>query len=712
MASILAGGQQGHARLPPLRQDLGLYPVPPAEDGSPAWHLHDPAANRYYLLSWPAFEILSRWSLGDPVAILAAVNSETTLALEEDDVASAAQFLERHNLLLAASPQDSLRLAAMARAMKLHWVKWLLHNYLFFRIPLVRPGPFLDRFVGRIGFLLTPAFWWGMGALALITLGMVARQWDEFVHTFSAYEGLERILSFGVALSVAKICHELGHAFVARHHGCKVPTMGIAFLVMWPMLYTDTNEAWKLPSRRARFQIAIAGIATEMLMALLATLAWVFLQDGSARAAAFFLATTSWVLTLSINASPFMRFDGYFLLSDALGLPNLHSRAFAFGRWWLREKLFGLGEPVPEALPAKTRRFMIVFAFATWIYRGILFLSIAYLVYSAFFKALGIVLMLVEVGWFLILPAFSEAEAWWQRRHGMTWNRNTRRMAVILSLLFLWLLLPWQGEVSAPAILAPALEQSLYSPQPALVVDEPAREKQSVKKGDILLRLASPDLDEHLKEARIKEQNRRWRVEQQAFNEQLLAQGDALTRHWEEAQARVAGLMRQEDQLAIRAPFDGEIMARDTELAPGTWVTPQEMLYAVADRSQTRVDAYVGEEDLPRLHIGAEARFLPDAMEFGRRSCIIGDLDRVNVAELPEPALASVHGGPIPVHATQRGALLPAATLYRIRLIQCQPALAPELRLAGTAYLDADGRSRLLSWARQVLRVLIRESGF
>ena len=81
---------------------------------------------------------------------------------------------------------------------------------------------------------------------------------------------------------------------------------------------------------------------------MFATLAWSFLPDGPVRGAAFILATSSWISTLLLNLSPFMRFDGYFVLSDWLEMPNLHGRAFAIARWWLREQLFGLGDPPPE----------------------------------------------------------------------------------------------------------------------------------------------------------------------------------------------------------------------------------------------------------------------------------------------------------------------------------------------------------------------------
>ena len=100
--------------------------------------------------------------------------------------------------------------------------------------------------------------------------------------------------------------------------------MGIAFVVLWPMLYTDTGESWKLRSSRQRLAIASAGILCELSLAGLSTLGWALSDPGPLRNALLYLATTSWVLSLALNASPFMRFDGYFILSDLLDFPNLH----------------------------------------------------------------------------------------------------------------------------------------------------------------------------------------------------------------------------------------------------------------------------------------------------------------------------------------------------------------------------------------------------
>lgn len=713
-----AGAPAQPAALPALREDLSLYPAAPAADGSPAWHLADPAANRFYHLGWAAFEILARWQLGSAEAIVAAVNGETTLHIGLAEVDDIVRFLGQHQLLEASSERDSARFLGQLAARRTGWLSWLVKNYLFFRVPLVQPSRFLDRWVGHLELFWRRPFWLGAALFAMLSLLLVARQWDSFVHSFAGYQGWQMLLSFGVALSFAKVIHELGHAFVARRHGCKVPSMGVAFLVMWPVLYTDTNEAWKLSSARARLQIGVAGMAAELLLAIVATFLWVILPDGGARASVFFLATTSWIVTLGINLSPFMRFDGYFLLSDLLGMPNLHQRAFAVGRWWLREWLFGFGFAAPETLTRGRERLLIGFAFATWLYRLTVFLSIAFLVYHAFFKMLGIVLMIIELGWFIALPMIKEVQAWWTLRARMRWHGRSRRSAVLGLLLLALVALPWQHELDAPAVLMPAREQVMFANVPArvesiaeAVTGEGGAGGPGVRAGQQLMVLQSPDLDFRIRQAQVQEENWRRQLGQQSFNAALLGQGDALRSHWQEAQVQLNGLLEERGRLTVTAPFDGSIVARNLDLAVGGWVAPREGLLVIGDRRSAAVEVFVGEDELGRLHRGGAARFVPEAAEFGRRDCRIASIDPFNVSELDEPALASIYGGRVNVQRDARGALLPVSGIYRVRLDQCSPAVAPALRLRGTAHLAADWQSPLLNWLTHLLRVLLREGG-
>ncbi|SDG43195.1 HlyD family efflux transporter periplasmic adaptor subunit [Paraburkholderia phenazinium] len=700
-------------RLPQLRQELTLTRGAATPDGAPTWMLHDPAGNRFFQIGWPAFEMLSRWALDDPQAIAESINTQTTLKVAVADLEALVKMLRQQNLLVSASASDTGRLAATAAASRLSHAMWLLKHYLMIRVPLWHPMAFLRRFARYAELAYRPAFWIGVALAALLGLALVSRQWDKFVHTFHGYADLRGLLAIGLALAFAKVLHEFGHAFTAYRYGCRVPTMGVALLVMLPVLYTDTTEAWKVPDRVDRLRIGAAGMLSELALAAFATLAWSLLPDGPMRAGAFLLATTTWIGTLTINASPFMRFDGYFLLSDWLDIPNLHDRAFAFGRWRMREWLFGFPDPQPEPCSPGRRRFLIAFSLVTWLYRLVVFFSIALVVYHAFFKALGVMLFCVEFGWFIVRPVVREATTCWRRRHELRWCRQTVRSSALGALLFVFAVLPWHGGVNAPAVFGPLAAQGLYAPEAGYVLAETAlaHDGQRVRAGDVLAVLASPDLEHRLKTAQAEEAQLRWEVQQQSFDPRLLEQGVALTKQWDAARETVAGLEAQVAQLTLRAPFDGTVQT-DEELAPGTWLARGERLFDVIGPVGVKGDAYVGEDDAGRIEPGDTAQFVASVAEMGTLHCRVSAVDRVNVATLDEPALASVYGGPVPAEQ-QPGTkqLVPLVAIYRVRIDQCKGDKTLARQIDGTATLGGARESFAVRGFKRLVSVLEREGG-
>ena len=693
---------------------MTLTPGPPMSEGAPSWMLHDPAANRFFQLGWPAFELLSRWALDDPGAIVDAVNRETTLRLSTDDFAALLLTLRRQNLLVAADSSDTDALCAMAEAGRLTHAMWLLKHYLLIRIPLWRPMRFLSRCAPYVEVAYRPAFWWAVLACAVVGLGMVSRHWDEFTHTFHSYADLEGLLAIGVAIAFAKVLHELGHAFTAHRYGCRVPTMGLALLVMLPVLYTDTTEAWKVSRRGDRIRIGAAGMLSELALAAAATLAWSLLPDGRLRAGAFLLATTTWIATLAVNASPFMRFDGYFLLSDWLDMPNLHDRAFALARWWMREWLFGLGDPQPEPCTQARRRFLIAFSFLTWLYRLVVFFSIALIVYRTFFKALGILLFGVELSWFIVLPIVREVVACWRGRSSLRWRFQTVRSALLAGLMLGVLVTPWRGGVRASAVFGPAEAQGLYSPQAGYLSASvtPPHDGQSVRAGEVLAVLESPDLQHELRQARVEEALLQWEVEQQAFDDRLRQQGVALQRRWQAARQTVSGLTSQIGRLTIRAPFDGIVEGAEDSLSAGTWLPRGERLFDVVGPSGVRGDAYVGEDDVTRVESGEPVTFVASLPEMAVLQCRALAVDRINLTTLDEPAIASLYGGPIPAElqpGTQQ--LVPLQATYRVRLGECVGSARLARQMVGTANIGHSRESFAWRGIRALLAIVERQAG-
>ncbi|MBF0624908.1 MAG: biotin/lipoyl-binding protein [Magnetococcales bacterium] len=699
--------------LPPLREELQLFPGPRARDHSPTWTLHDPASNRFFTLGWREFEILSRWTAGRPDQVAERTRRETPLGVDVGHVQDLARFLTLHNLVRANGPQELQRLARQAAARQEGWARRLLHTYLFFRVPLVRPDRFLSWLLPGVAWLFTGPFWFFMAGTGLLALWLAGRQWETFLHTLPELFSPGGLLLFVLAMTLSKTAHELGHALAARRHGCRVPTMGVAFLVMWPVLYTDVTEVWKLPRWRQRLAVGGAGVLAELALAVLATLAWSFLPDGPARSGAFYLATTSWIMTLGINLSPFLRFDGYYLLSDWLEIPNLHDRAGVLGRWWLRERLLGLGDPDPEPTLRGRRGGLVLFALLTWIYRLVLFLGIALLVYHFFFKVLGLFLMMVEVGWFIVRPVTRELGLWWQWRGRLRLNANLVVTLLLAGLGGFLLLHPWQTLLRAPALLRPLPLPTLFSPAPARLEEWLVAPGDRVRAGQPLARLQAPELTHRLDQATREIRLLGHQLALETMDPLLLERQRETRLQLETRLAEQRGLLPQQAQLTLMAPGNGEVVQRLEHLRPGDWVSPREPLLELADDSRWSLEAYATEHQRDRILFGGRCLFLPEMGDQEPIEARVVAIETANIEQLRESWLTTDFGGEIPAYNAPRGERIPRRAFYRVLLEPTNPPRAGLVRIfRGSVQLPGLPQSLWETFLDSARGVLVRESGF
>lgn len=700
--------------LPILRQELALLPGAVLPDGQPTWTIHDPVRGQFFQIDWPSFEVLQRLHLDDPDAIAADIAETTTLELQGSDVQQVLQFLMGNQL---TEPQGGARqLAERLTKMRGGMLKWLLHHYLFFRVPLWRPDAWLGRWQSVAGIFYSRTFAWLTGAALCFGLVQVARRWDLFVASLVDTFNWEGLVAYGVTVILVKFLHELGHAFTAKRLGCRVPTMGVAFLVMWPVAYTDTNETWRLTNRLERLRVAAAGISTELIIAAWASLAWAVLPDGAARSAAFVLATTTWVATLAMNASPFMRFDGYFILSDWLDLPNLHDRSFALARWKLREWLFGLGEEVPEHFPPHKQFGLIAFAWGVWIYRLVLFLGIAVLVYHFFIKLVGIALFAMEMIWFVFGPIQREVKEWLRRWPAIRASRRSRFTAAAVLMLALMTVVPWPGRVSASALLRPGESWPVFAPAGARIEALPLPEGAHVAQGGVLVQLHSPDLLMRRQALLAKVERLRWQAASSGFSaemrSQLLANEDYLT----SAQAELSSLDTELLQYAPQAPFAGHLRYLDPDLQTGQWLARKEKIaLLVREGSAWQVETWLDEEAVQRVAAGDSALFITDAAQGPALRLKVLSVDRDASRVLLRPELAAHLGGHV-LTREKEGQLIPERAVYRV-MLALEPAARPLEGLAGQSWrgkltIHARWEAPAQRYLRQAAAVLLREFGF
>ncbi|MEW6477901.1 MAG: HlyD family efflux transporter periplasmic adaptor subunit [Pseudomonadota bacterium] len=701
--------------LPALRDELQLFEAARNHDGTPAWIIQDPVNNRFFRIGWLEFEMLVHWSGNDVATLIRAINESTPLNVTPADVRQMLSFLSDNQLLRLDRPADVANAAQQKARQRRSPVEWLVHNYLFFRVPLVRPQAALARlkpWLERVNMAWVALV---VGLLTLAGLYLVSRQWDQFTHTLIDHFTWTGLLGYGVALLLAKTVHEMGHALVATRYGVRVAHMGVAFLVMFPMLYTDTGESWRLPSSRQRLAIASAGIGIELALAGICTLLWSLTPDGALRNGLFFLATTSWVMTLAINASPFMRFDGYFILSDLLDMPNLHQRSGALARVWLRRVLLGWNDPWPEHQTPGRRRALIAFALTTWVYRLVVFLGIALMVYLFFFKVLGIVLMLLEIHWFIARPVMQELKQWRDRRGEIAPRRRWWLAGLAAGGLIL-LLVPIQSRVEAYGVLRAAEQHTLHAPFGARITQMPTR--RTFQAGDVVFVLDSEAL------GIAQDRSRQLAQAREAQLQGLIGLPDGeQQRQSIESQKAVheaeAQLNRDErSRLVLRAPLEGTLVDVDPQLAEGVWVGPRQPLGVVVAPGRWVVDALVPEADLERVAPGQTVRLRTLSRSTQWFDGRVAAVDVARTTVLPDAMLEARFGGPL---ATVPGPRLPGQTqlsdhvardaLFRVRI---EVDGVPAELMTSTVRVQIDGASHslLTRIGRSVAAVLIRESGF
>lgn len=696
--------------LPALRADLQLSPAAPGLDGAPQWTLADPLRGRYFKLGAAAVRLLRHWALGDPGRVLQAANGEPGEPLGGPELEEMLRFLRGHDLIAALDAEQRDSYARKAGAQKQGLWQRVLHQYLFFRIPLWRPDAFLNRawpVLERHGPWLLRR---GLPLVFVLGLFLVARDWQRFLATFPHLFSMGGALAFGIALTFAKLCHEFGHAFMAKRAGCRVQSMGLAFMVLLPMFYTDVSDAWRVRDRRSRLLIGAGGVLAELVLAVLALLAWSLLPDGPLRTAAFMLASATWITTLLINLNPFMRFDGYFLLTDLWGVDNLQNRAFALGRWRLREVLFGYGEPAPEPWSPTMSRRLLLWSYGSWLWRAVLFFGIALAVYHLFFKVLGIFLMLVELVWFIGLPIWKELGEWWQRREQADPRKVLFTGVGLLALLSV-LVVPWRGSVEVPAMLEAARASALHAPVAARLKALHVSDGQAVEQGALLLELESPDLDSRQAIVRREIEILQLQLRRQAGRSETAADVGILEQRLAEAVAEYRGLAAQRERLQMRAPRAGVVRDLQPDLVPGRWLSPQEALARVVEPG-LRLRGYLAEENLWRVQPGAEGRFIADDPARPALPVRLDEVDTTGVASLELEALSSDHHGPIAVRRDAQKRAEPVQAQYGVRLSLLDETLHPAQPLRGVVVLDGDRQSLLGTAWRRMAALGVRESGF
>jgi putative peptide zinc metalloprotease protein len=697
--------------------------------GSATWVIHDEKTHEFYHIGWQEHEILSRWSRISPEKLVTKINKASLATVDLTDIIAMLTFLSEQCLIdqpYSAISDVKKRADSHNNG---HIVMKLIKHYLFFRVPLVKPERFLTRCYPFLKGLFSQVALLIFFAFALIGIVLMLRQWDQYVNTFFQLFTIKYLILFGIALVIAKSCHELGHALACKRFGLKVPSMGIAFLVMIPMLYTDTGESWKVKSPSDRIIIALAGVWFEFCIAVIALWLWLICPDGVIKSMLFFLSSLSLITTLLINISPFLRFDGYHVLSDILSMRNLQTRSFALAKWSTRFWILGLKENPPELFSPPRRRLLITYAWLTWLYRFVIFLGIAFLIYTVFFKVLGVILFVIELLYFIVLPIYRELKVWWHKRESLTLNPHAGLSLIIFILLLFVLFFPWSSSISIPATLS-YQQQTLHTQYPARIQKIRVTQGEAVEKNMPLVTLYSPALNFELASLKLRGEQALWEMRNymtKGVKRHLVSE---LQAKLNTVNTQIKALEDLQKRLVIRSPMNGKIAQLARGLKPGVMIGTRQALIRMINLNKPVISGFSTASDIDKISTGQTGRFIPDNTDYPRikvRVTQSGASATTRLSLNPQNkkwlsmmsesvALSAYHvsdfGGDIAARVAEEDTYKPEKSVYHVRFRATKPIPPVNAVLRGVVSLNVGHYSLIHRLWRSVIRTLRLESSF
>lgn len=690
--------------LPLIRQDLKIYPADHSESGAPTWTLYDPSREFYFQIGILDLEILSRWHLKDPLLILKKIEEQTLLRPTPEDLLKILIFLKNNNLLY-----DQWISAPLAK-IRYQPFKKLIDRLVFTRIAIFTSPQFLKNTSHYFDWIFTAGFFKIVVISFFLSLYLLSREWDLYINQFSYLFTVEGLITGLLVLAFSKVCHEMGHAYVSTRNGIPVPEIGIAFVLFWPMLYTNTTHAWKVKDRNVRVKIDSAGVITELLIAIFFTLLWCVLPESSFRGAVWYLSSTAWLVTLGVNLNPLMRFDGYYLLADYLHMPNLMARSILMAKWWVKTK-FSILEPAPEIVQEKKRNLMIAYGLLCVLYRMTILIAIIVAIYFLFFKALALVIVLLTLWYYILSPFKKYLISSGQLYSDFFRSENNKRIILAIFILFVGFFFPLPTLVRIPAVAVAMEDSKIHSPIQAYIEKNNVFEGSPVKKGEVILKLVSPDLENRKKIIEVRARAYEVQLARQAATSSFRESRQVLSEQYAEALAEINGINDLLVQLEVIAQHDGIVRDISNLVHVGAWVSPKEQLLRVVG-SGVIAEGYLPESNVTELYANKNAKFYPDSPSVSTFEVTVLDVEPVRTTRLNRRILSSTEGGEIHVRYDDRGNLLPIESVYRIRSSAKNKTFIADSIMRGQIVLEGDWKSLFVIFTNLITSQIIKESNF
>ncbi|MFK7770429.1 MAG: site-2 protease family protein [Mariniblastus sp.] len=366
--------------------------------GRDYWVIKDPISLKYYRFEEEEFallEMLDGQSSPDQIKR----RFDYRFAPQKITMQELYQFagmLYRSSLVVSDAPNQGAELLKRGEKTRKAERRQSLTNILSIRYKGFDPDHLLGVMIRYVGCFFTwPAFVFAL-LLGISAGALLITQFETFQNKLPAFDDFfaaKNWIWLAMVMAVTKVLHEFGHGLACKKFGGQCHEMGIMLLVLTPCLYANVSDSWLLNSKWKRAFIAAAGMYVELVLAAFAVFVWWFSTPGMVNQLALNVIFVSSVSTLLFNANPLLRYDGYYILSDLLEIPNLRSKATTILQRTCGALFLGIEAQPDPFLPTRNRWMFGLYSVAAASYRWLITFSIFWFVYRVLepygFKVIG-----------------------------------------------------------------------------------------------------------------------------------------------------------------------------------------------------------------------------------------------------------------------------------------------------------------------------------
>ncbi len=618
------------------------------EEEGPVFLAHVPGSVDLFRLSpeqWKLAHLFDGERSNSEVAELFL--AETAIQVSEEDVRSFAETMEDSNFWYQSPQEKNAALMQKLRDRRKKQKKAKAGDMAHIVVAHWDADALVEIGHRQLRFVYTPWF----TALSVLAIGFMTyiflTHWSQIgADTLEYYTFTDKsagdLAEFWILFFIMAFFHESAHAITCKHYGGGVHATGFHLIYLTPAFFVDVTEVWVYANRFQRVITALAGIWTELIICSFATLVWWGTPPGGAvHDLAYKVVLIAGIAVVLMNLNPLIKLDGYYVLSETLGIDEIKERSTALVLGWVQKYIFRLPVELRYVRP-RLRWLFVPYAILSGLYSYLLLYAVARFVGNVFrhyspewaFLPTALVAFLIFKSRLIKLGKFMQT-VYLDKRDRLVRSMTPLRIAIFAVVLVALLGIPYLREtVHARFILEPVQRAVVRAEVPGTVVEVLVHEGQKVEPGSQLLRLRNLDLESQqaLTEADLQLARSR-NTEAQMHYTGAAGMEQELQRSRQKSQL----LAQEASQLQLRSPIAGSVVSPRPADLVGSHLNAGVTAVEIADISSLRARLYVPESEMREVRLGQAVSLRPDS-SFRSISGVVGEMALAS-SEL-EPGLA------------------------------------------------------------------------